>query len=812
MKNSMPSLLSRAFAALLWVAPQLSLAAVIPVTTTLDVVNPADGVTSLREAINQAAASNGADEVVLVGGATYNLTDCAAGELNHGSQDLLTLTGNGATVHQGCAGERVLRNNAAGPMMTDGSILVVDGVTFTGTPGVGSISGAGILAKGSVTISNSTFSGLDAGNGSILRGDPHTSFDLDQVNILNNQGSALTNAIGGATITGATITGNAGAGVNLTDGHPLVVSDSTISNNQGFGVRVTGSGEATANLTNVDIENNDGVGLVCSFCLSVSVVDSSISGNGISPAGEGGGGVHVIYGQNNVPAPTPPSTVISGSNLDNNTSTRPGGGLSIEAGDNQSAAMALTPTLTISNSSVNGNTAEAPGCCDGGGIFVATGDVEITSTTIDNNRAGVPGSVPGGGGGLYIEERDIGADVVPPTVTLTDVSVSDNEANNSGGGMTLRDIGDANLLRVQISGNTSHQASGGGLFSIAADTTMSESRVSDNTSRLNGGGVFVGMAFGSTNLGSMNIIGSTLNGNATTLGRGGAVIVDNLGGTSPLVIENSTVTGNSASESGGGITVGPAGDFTLRHTTLVANSAPAGANLEAFAPNLSVIDLEASILALPLGDVNCELHGGVPTSSAFNFADDNSCSLGATDVVQAVDPELGPLADNGGLTLTRLPAPSSPVAGIVPALSCPLASDQRGALRPQGPGCDAGSVEIAEAAGAAPIRGTEGPDVLIGTPGDDIILGYGGDDLILGLGGNDTIIGGDGRDIIFGGPGKDRLVGGNDRDFLFGGANRDVLLGENGNDILLGGPGFDRLNGGRGKDRCIPSGGTQTGC
>jgi hypothetical protein len=63
--------------------------------------------------------------------------------------------------------------------------------------------------------------------------------------------------------------------------------------------------------------------------------------------------------------------------------------------------------------------------------------------------------------------------------------------------------------------------------------------------------------------------------------------------------------------------------------------------------------------------------------------------------VTAASPQLGPLAANGGPTLTRAPADGSPAIdhGGTRATGCP-ATDQRGVSRPQGPACDIGAVEV----------------------------------------------------------------------------------------------------------------------
>jgi hypothetical protein len=84
-----------------------------------------------------------------------------------------------------------------------------------------------------------------------------------------------------------------------------------------------------------------------------------------------------------------------------------------------------------------------------------------------------------------------------------------------------------------------------------------------------------------------------------------------------------------------------------------------------------------------------------------------------------VDPQLGPLADNGGPTLTLRPADGSPVRDAVPPDACSV-TDQRGAIRPSGPGCEAGAYEIASplvaiTAAGATTTGTVNPNARAST-------------------------------------------------------------------------------------------------
>lgn len=76
----------------------------IQVTTTADVVDANDGVTSLREAFAIASSDGEDSTIVTTGGATYDLTNCAAGALVH-DEMALTVLGHGgaATVRQTCS-------------------------------------------------------------------------------------------------------------------------------------------------------------------------------------------------------------------------------------------------------------------------------------------------------------------------------------------------------------------------------------------------------------------------------------------------------------------------------------------------------------------------------------------------------------------------------------------------------------------------------------------------------------------------------------------------------------------------------------
>lgn len=106
--------------------------------------------------------------------------------------------------------------------------------------------------------------------------------------------------------------------------------------------------------------------------------------------------------------------------------------------------------------------------------------------------------------------------------------------------------------------------------------------------------------------------------------------------------------------------------------------------------------------------------------------------------------------------------------------------------------------------------GTGAADRISGGAGDDRIVGRGAGDRLNGQGGDDTLLGGAGRDTLLGGGGRDLLKGQAGDDLLKGQAGRDVLQGQGGNDRLQGQAGADRLLGQAGNDRLLGQGGNDT--
>ena len=175
---------------------------------------------------------------------------------------------------------------------------------------------------------------------------------------------------------------------------------------------------------------------------------------------------------------------------------------------------------------------------------------------------------------------------------------------------------------------------------------------------------------------------------------------------SELTLANTTVTGNNANASGGGVHVLDGASLHLRNATVVRNASNAdGGNI--FRAQGSSGSAVNSVVALPTSASNCQMNlqswsapvGGNVSSTVDTGAD--GCRFGGTSKV-AANPLLGPLAANGGPTQTVALLSGSPArdAGTTALGLCP-AVDQRGQARPKdgdgdgSAGCDAGAFEAA---------------------------------------------------------------------------------------------------------------------
>ncbi|MBA8886906.1 uncharacterized protein YejL (UPF0352 family) [Dokdonella fugitiva] len=271
--------------------------------------------------------------------------------------------------------------------------------------------------------------------------------------------------------------------------------------------------------------------------------------------------------------------------------------------------------------------------------------------------------------------------------------------------------------QVTVSGNNSSR-----IFAVLAGSTVNVSGLTLTAANAGAGGrggainnlgslALDGMVFNANNAGdaggaiynagSLTVRTSTLSGNAVTdagCAGGGAIRSETAGST--LVISNSTITSNTANAcSGGGVSFNE-GTASITSSTISANSAgESGGNLYKGSAS-AALTLTASVIGGGVTGggtpVNPDVHGafgGGLTSGGRNLVQARGDGIGyvASDLADGTNPLLGALANNGGATPTRLPQLASP---LLEQSGTPCtATDQRGFTRPQGNNCDIGAVE-----------------------------------------------------------------------------------------------------------------------
>jgi len=148
---------------------------------------------------------------------------------------------------------------------------------------------------------------------------------------------------------------------------------------------------------------------------------------------------------------------------------------------------------------------------------------------------------------------------------------------------------------------------------------------------------------------------------ATSPQRGGIYALTTLNTTLEINVNNSTISGN---DSNGGVNGGIEQDYgklNIRQSTVLG-----GVSVNS---SVTTVTASSSILGNVIG-----------FSAAGNFN------------LVGGDPKLAPLANNGGLTLTRLPVAGSLAVNNGDCLAG-VDIDQRGLPRPVGGDCDIGAVE-----------------------------------------------------------------------------------------------------------------------
>ena len=282
-------------------------------------------------------------------------------------------------------------------------------------------------------------------------------------------------------------------------------------------------------------------------------------------------------------------------------------GRSIDTDGGSGVLVEQNSELSISDSVIQNNDS----LFGGGGISTLNSTLTITNTTIQNNTCTL-----GGGAGIHAETS---------SVSISTSLIQENTSSAFGGGIDVLTGGSIIIAYSTISSNTAIGGGGGIFISVDSTVTLHHSLVDSNSSQNNGGGISCA---------------------------------------GDITIQNSTITNNQAGLTGGGIHL-----FSIIltnsiiNTTISHNSTGPGGN----GGGINIIQLTSrpnvgnTIIAQNIATTGPDVFGTV-ISLGNNLVGNDTGAVGFTEPPDLldVDPLLGPLQDNGGLTLTRALLPGSP--------------------------------------------------------------------------------------------------------------------------------------------------------
>ncbi len=732
------------FAAVFVLAPP-AYAATITVDTLDDELN-SDGDCSLREAIT-ATNTNAAVDACAPGQAapTVDLIDFSV-------TGTITLTNTLPFITQaltidgpGAANLTILGGGGVRVMVVVGGNLILEHVTVSNSS-INSLDGAGIFNAGTLTVTNSTFSGNSTsttGGAIANQGTLTVTNSIFSGNSATNSGGGIYNGTGRTlTVTNSTFSGNSAAiGGGIGSDGTLTVTNSTFSDNPAAG--------------------NSGGGIYSSTTGSLAVTDSTFSGNSAAI----GGGIR-----------SDGTLTVTNSTFSENIASHSGGGIYNGSG-----------TLTVTNSTFSGNSS-----ANGGGIR-SVGTLTVTNSTFSENS--------GTGGGIE--------NVSPGTATLRNTIVANSFGANCSGGITdgggnlqhpgttcgaLITSADPKLDPLQDNGGPTETMALQGLSpaidnAVLANCPATDQRGVSRPQPALGDCDIGAFELEVTNTAPVAVDDAYPTDEDTLLSVPTLGVLDNDDDAEDDALTAALVTGpsNAASftlDADGSFDYEPVTDFNgMDSFTYMANDGALDSNVATVditvgavndAPTIAVVGGACTSDTAAMGRLDLTV-GDVESAAS-------SLTLSATSSNQALLPDANLVLGGSGAdkTLTL-----SAVAGASGSATVTVEVDD---------GTDTTQIAIS-------VRvGTVAKDTFSGAAGPDAFFGLGGRDNLTGNAGEDLLCGGAAADVLNGDAGDDVLSGGAGDDVLNAGADDDELFGGRGNDGLTGGTGADAFSGGLGID------------
>ena len=323
----------------------------------------------------------------------------------------------------------------------------------------------------------------------------------------------------------------------------------------------------------------------------------------------------------------------------------------------------LREALFFTNALIGHDTIEFDASLAGQTIQLTLGELSIKDSltinglgqsmlTIDAS-GNDPTSSTDNGDGSRIFNIDDGNGLNLLDVSINGLTLLGGDITGIGSGGAILNSEALVLSDSTIKENSAFQ--GGGIFNAAVgSTTVVRSTIASNRAA-NGAGIYsVGV--------SMNIDSSTISGNVA-VGQGGALYSRS----QALNVTNSTLSGNTANVGGAIYTKAQTdGTTQIRHSTITSNRALSAGGIN-FGSTTNIPQLDHTIVAANtrLTTQPDDIVGAVAarfsiigTNFTATITNNGGNQIGTQ--VAPINPLLGPLADNGGPTLTHALLLSSP--------------------------------------------------------------------------------------------------------------------------------------------------------
>lgn len=389
---------------------------------------------------------------------------------------------------------------------------------------------------------------------------------------------------------------------------------------------------------------------------------------------------------------------ISGLTISNGHSFR-GAGIFV----GEAAVLNLNEVVVRDNAATN----------NGGGIFVDIfASLNINNSIIRNNTCTSDDDTVGSGGGIAGFDDSI--------ININTTEILENTANTLGGGIATNSIlnatnsnisrnatliadivgagagitvaSDANIDNCIIDGNNSASDSGG-IATASTISNITNSRITNNTAAGDGAGL---VCFGTTNISYCTISSNTSGGFGGGIGTSIGAIIN---------IKYSTINDNSGAEEFGGDGLDIFTDNVVNVSNSTFTNNPPGDeaknSIYNFGGDLTLINVtvhntdNTETVVNELGEAATTLRYGNSIIDSVVNIDGEANDLGGNFISENDgDPQLGPLQDNGGPTLTMAPLVDSPLInnGLLELVDSE--TDQRNFIRVIDGSVDIGAVEF----------------------------------------------------------------------------------------------------------------------